>query len=230
MSTLLQAAKAFAKANPTRDRGTWSQWCGSLMFRFNAHDRAYATVGDALTVTKIRNGMAVNAPVGAFHLFTKPDHVMQDLTGGGRACFTASAHLTDEESWGDGIGAISVSEYMARTGAKYKGWATAYGISTNTSRPASDLGQTVKPATAPAKATLAKARVRRVAAYLNGRAAKLRRKPTTAVRNGIPGPRYWALVQAAGKADGLYGRGYIINGIPGRRTRIVETVYAARAK
>lgn len=69
--------------------------------------------------------------------------------------------------------------------------------------------------------------VKRIAAYLNARKLGYR---TAASGNGIRGPIYWRLIQLAGKRDGLYGKGYIVNGIPGPRSRELEKYYATLAK
>lgn len=228
MTTLLKAAKAFAKANPTRDGGSWSQWCGSLMFRFNGHEHAYSTVDKARAAVRLESAVASRAPIGAFHFFGN-NHVMQDMVGGGRSCFTASAHLTADEELAPALGLVSVWDYMSRTGANYLGWATTYGSKANPSRPASDLGKPYTPpkaAVKPALREIERNRVRRISRYLNARAKRLRQKTTYASVNGIRGIRYWRLVQAAAKADGMYGRGYIINGIPGPASRRAEVVYS----
>jgi hypothetical protein len=67
--------------------------------------------------------------------------------------------------------------------------------------------------------------VRRVATYLNGRAASVGRKTTTANVTGVQGPLYWGLTQAVGKADGLYGAGFLVNEVPGNRTYWLEDHY-----
>lgn len=45
---------------------------------------------------------------------------------------------------------------------------------------------------------------------------------TTSVRDGIEGPNYWHLVQTWGRIHGYYGSRFIIDGIPGPQSRIVE--------
>ncbi len=72
--------------------------------------------------------------------------------------------------------------------------------------------------------------VKLVAAFLNDRAKDLGRRETTSVKDGVVGPRYWTLVQAWGRQNGIYGAGYIIDGIPGPRTRNVEAVILKRAQ
>ncbi|MBW4033038.1 MAG: hypothetical protein HIU88_10280 [Acidobacteria bacterium] len=55
---------------------------------------------------------------------------------------------------------------------------------------------------------------------------------TTSVQDGIEGPNYWHLVQTWGRIHGYYGSYYIIDGIPGPQSRIVEAAAykAATAK
>lgn len=82
----------------------------------------------------------------------------------------------------------------------------------------------------PGDSALTPDQVKAVAAYLNNRAAILDVPTTTAVSNGIQGPRYWTLVQSAAHDDGLYPTpAYKINGIPGPRTYMMETHYLAIA-
>jgi hypothetical protein len=64
--------------------------------------------------------------------------------------------------------------------------------------------------------------VRRVARYLNNRLGGL---DTTAVTDGVRGKVYWTLVQTAGQKDGLYGKGYDIDGVPGPKTYELEKHY-----
>jgi hypothetical protein len=45
---------------------------------------------------------------------------------------------------------------------------------------------------------------------------------TTSVQDGIEGPNYWHLVQTWGRLHGYYGSHYVIDGIPGPQSRIVE--------
>lgn len=70
-------------------------------------------------------------------------------------------------------------------------------------------------------------KVRTVCAYLNSRNLA---KTSSAVKDGIPGPNYWWMVQTAGRMDGKYPAPYIIDGIPGPKTRETETHYYNLAK
>lgn len=75
-----------------------------------------------------------------------------------------------------------------------------------------------------------KSDVKLVAAFLNERAKDLSLPETTSVKDGVTGPRYWTLVQTWGRKNGIYGPGYLIDGIVGPRTRNVEAVILLRAK
>lgn len=51
---------------------------------------------------------------------------------------------------------------------------------------------------------------------------------TTTVKDGNPGPNYWTLVQSWGRANNVYGPGYLIDGEVGPRTRQVEAIISKR--
>ena len=72
--------------------------------------------------------------------------------------------------------------------------------------------------------------VKLVAGFLNERAKDLGCTETTSVKDGVVGPRYWTLVQTWGRKNGIYGPGYLIDGIVGPRTRNVEAVILKRAQ
>lgn len=72
--------------------------------------------------------------------------------------------------------------------------------------------------------------VKRVATYLNGR--KLGKSSTAsttgiAILPGSASSNYYWMVQQAGKIDGIYGTGYLVDSIPGPKTYEVEKHYAA---
>lgn len=77
-----------------------------------------------------------------------------------------------------------------------------------------------------------KAEVRTVAGYVNrDNVLTTDGIPKTyAETDGIEGPIYWRRVQQWGRDHGLYGPTYIIDGIPGPRTRVVEAAIYAAAK
>lgn len=81
----------------------------------------------------------------------------------------------------------------------------------------------------PSKARATEVRV--VAAYVNDDAVLHSTLPHTAAQqDGIEGPLYWKRVQTWGHLHNLYGQGYIIDGIPGPRSRAVEAAIYAAAK
>lgn len=63
--------------------------------------------------------------------------------------------------------------------------------------------------------------VRDVAAYLNTLSLG---KQSYASVDGVEGPIYWWLVQTWGHRNGVYGKGYVIDGVPGPQTRRVEAL------
>lgn len=126
--TLDDLARAFAKAHPTHNGGTWHLWCGALMYQMTA---AYGVTPNPIPASAKLAGDAVGklnpiaklAPAGAFHYWTwgTDGHVGLDTTGGGTNVFMASSLL--RESLGDGIGFQSVVKYPH----PYRGWAMFYG-------------------------------------------------------------------------------------------------------
>lgn len=69
--------------------------------------------------------------------------------------------------------------------------------------------------------------VRAVAKYLNGLHLG---KESAAASDGIEGPLYWWEVQTWGRKNGAYPKSCVIDGIPGKYTRAVETVVYKLAK
>jgi hypothetical protein len=125
----------------------------------------------------------------------------------------------------NGTISVGIGSPLARSGADGGKWPHWEGHLVNGVRvPVGDL---VAAYTAATSAAGGVAYVKRIAAYLNSR--KLGYK-TAASGNGIRGPIYWRLIQLAGKRDGLYGKGYLVNGIPGARSRELEKYYATLAK
>lgn len=97
--------------------------------------------------------------------------------------------------------------------------------------PYADAADTA-PYGAKAPTSLAKTNVKLVAGFVNEWADRknLDLHSTTSVKDGIPGPNYWRLVQTWGRQNGVYGSGYLIDGIVGPRTRQVEAIILKRAK
>ena len=71
-----------------------------------------------------------------------------------------------------------------------------------------------------------RAEVRAVAAYVNrdNVLPNADIPKTASQQDGREGPIYWRRVQTWGRLHGLYGPTYVIDGIPGPRTRAVEAV------
>lgn len=129
--TLDDEARAFAKAHPNRDGGTWHLFCGALMYRMCA---AYGIVPSPVPSSAQNAGNAAGklnpdaklAPAGAFHYWTigADGHVGLDTTGGGQNVFMASKYV--RESLGNCIGFQSVEGY-SRGIYPYRGWSKTYG-------------------------------------------------------------------------------------------------------
>jgi hypothetical protein len=84
--------------------------------------------------------------------------------------------------------------------------------------------------TADATSKQDKAAVRFMAAFLNDD-HRLDDLPRTAAENdGIRGPVYWRRVQTWGRYEHLYGPTYKIDGVPGPRSRAVESTVYVRAR
>lgn len=127
-------------------------------------------------------------------------------------------------------GVVEIGQPIATSGAdggRWPHWEAFNGVRVSVYTLVTAYNAAVAAASAASSADSGRAYVRRIAGYLNGRRLGY---TTAAARNGIRGPIYWRLIQLAGRQDGLYGRGYIVNGIPGPRTRVLERHYATLAK
>lgn len=69
--------------------------------------------------------------------------------------------------------------------------------------------------------------VKAVATYLNGLHLG---RTSTAAQDGVEGPNYWWMIQTWGRKNGVYGKAYVIDGIPGPHTRAVEAMILKLAK
>jgi len=244
MSKMKSIMAYWADGHKLRDGKSWSQWCGSLMVRFNGLSIAYPKAIDAWRASKIESTDPRKAPVGAFHYWAwgRSGHVGQDASGGGTRVFMASNYCSSY--MGAGLGWASVAGWASRAAAagigapRYLGWSKNYGAN-RTVRKADDLGDVPhsddpKPPVNPTPVTpaggtktLTKADVRRIARYLNKR---LSGRNTIAAHSGIRTKGYWKLLQRAGRHDHLYGKGYVVNGVPGPKTRALEAHYNSKAK
>ncbi|QTX04106.1 hypothetical protein [Agromyces archimandritae] len=124
MSRNAQQALAWAEAHPTRDGGTWSQWCQSLIVR--ALDLGAA--GDAhqaCTASKIVSTDPAAAPAGALHWWLNgagtSGHVALEV-GGGEVLMT-DAPTGDQWPGHNTVGVTTVARYNAKgNGYRYVGW------------------------------------------------------------------------------------------------------------
>ena len=130
--TLDEEARAFAKANPKHNGGTWHLCCGSLMwwmcFEYGTPPSPVpATARIAGDAAGKLNPDHTKAPIGAFHYWTygNDGHVGLDTKGGGNDVFMASAFI--RESLGNAIGFQSVDEYTRFGVTPYRGWSMKYG-------------------------------------------------------------------------------------------------------
>lgn len=197
-SPIYDRARTYAANHPTRDGGTWDQWCGSLMWRFGQlpESSARPSAIAAYHASTIVSLDASQARIGAFHWWDigAYGHVGADLNGGGRQVFMATRNLA--EVWGDAIGINSVSGYSNRTGARYLGWSMDYAGG----RIAGGGGPPVEgPGGLP---------------------------PTTTEQDGIPGPIYYMRIQTVGQRD--FGYTGPIDGVTGPVTEKVRVRITAR--
>jgi len=116
----------YGQTHPTRDGGSWSGWCASLMWRAGnlPESSACPTAIDAYHKSTIISSNSNSAPSGAFHWWDigSDGHVAMATDQGW--AMMASCHVT--VSWGDCIGITPVSTYTSTTGAKYLGWSYDY--------------------------------------------------------------------------------------------------------
>eukprot|EP01032_Pedospumella_encystans_P030563 gene30563-34497_t len=124
-NTYAQATQ-YGRTHPTRDGGSWSGWCASLMWRAGnlPESSACPSAIDAYHKSTIISRDVNSAPSGAFHWWDigSDGHVAMATDNGW--AMMASCHVT--ESWGNCIGVTPVSTYTATTGAKYLGWSYDY--------------------------------------------------------------------------------------------------------
>ena len=128
----------YGQTHPTRDGGSWSGWCASLMWRSGnlPESSACPTAIDAYHKSKIISFDINSSPsgtmrqivlalmfvililflLGAFHWWDigSDGHVAMATTDGWS--MMASCHV--QKSWGDCIGITPVASYTSSTGAK----------------------------------------------------------------------------------------------------------------
>lgn len=124
MARTVVQAEAWGRANPTRDGGSWKNWCASLMFRAGDFGWSADTATEARQTSAIRSSDASLAPAGSFHWWDirgiADGHVALDLDGAGRRVMMATDKL--DVIWGSAIGTASVASYGNRSASVYRGW------------------------------------------------------------------------------------------------------------
>ncbi len=124
-NTYAQAVN-YGKTHPTRDGGSWSGWCASLMWRSGNLPEAAACPSaiDCYHKSRIISLSSSTAPSGAYHWWDigADGHVAMATSSGW--AMMASCHVT--ESWGNCMGQTSVDGYTKSVGAKYLGWSYDY--------------------------------------------------------------------------------------------------------
>lgn len=112
----------------------------------------------------------------------------------------------------------SIASRQRQVHGKLLGWSSEFlGYQLTYAAPAAP-----KPAAAGA---VTKADIKRIAAYLKAHGFG----SSNARLNGVRGPVYWRGVQRFGRVHGMYGAGYLINGVPGPQSRAVERYLDANA-
>lgn len=215
--TQTQLKAAFHKHYPTRD---WNQSCQAAVawaaqWTSGKGSHFYLSANEAYRASKIVSKDAKRAPLNAVHYWAIGTYGHVAVGLGGSKVLMASSHI--DTAWAKNLGVTTVERYSARTGARYLGWSNGNG----TNRVALKAPPAPKPSDAD--------NVKKLSRYLNGRGLG---KRTTAQYDGIRGKVYWTLVQLAGRKDGLYGAGYVVDGKPdgaGSRTRWLEKHYLAKA-
>jgi hypothetical protein len=199
-SPIYDRARAYAAAHPTRDGGTWDQWCASLMWRFGEMPESSARPSaiEAYRASRIVSTDPSQALTGAFHWWDigAYGHVGTDLNGGGGTVFMATKNLA--QSWGTAIGVNSVYGYSSKTGARYLGWSMDY------------VGSRIAGGGSPP----------------NGGGGGGSLPQTMTEFDGVPGPIYYKRIQTVGQRD--FGYTGPIDGVTGPQTEKVRVRITAR--
>lgn len=124
MSRTAEEALTWARANPTRDGGTWSQWCQSFIVRALGL-RAAGNANQALAASTIASTDQHAAPVGALHWWLHgtraSGHV--GISFGGEQVLMTDAPVADQWPGHRTVGMTTVTRYDAKkTGYLYQGW------------------------------------------------------------------------------------------------------------
>jgi hypothetical protein len=193
MARSVAQAEAWGRANPTRDNGSWKNWCASLMFRAGDFSWSADTATEARQASTIVSFDASQAPAGAFHWWDiagiTAGHVGLDLDGGGSRVMMATDKV--DQLWGQAIGTSSVAGYGSRASATYRGWSRDYVRQLLASNTAATSSSGV------------------ILQHL------AKRHGYTGPIDGIPGNKTWTALQTALRAHGYTGP---IDGKPGPNT------------
>jgi hypothetical protein len=194
MARSVAQAEAWGRAHPTRDGGSWKNWCASLMFRAGDFGWSADTATKARQASTIQSSDASLAPAGSFHWWDirgiTEGHVGLDLDGAGHRVMMATDKL--DTSWGSAIGTTSVTSYGTRSASMYRGWSRDF------------VRQTLS-AIDPVSASANGLTIQQLA----------QRHGYTGPIDGSPGRNTWSAVQRALRPYGYRGP---IDGVPGPAT------------
>lgn len=216
MRTTAQARADYRRFFPVRD---WNQSCQAAvawLAKYTTGDvQFYGTARDAYEASQIVSTKPAKARLNDVHFWAIGTawHVGVQLSDG---IFMASAH--SDSSWGTNLGVVeSVTAYVQKSGAVYRGFARSNGINRIQIAPPRKGGS---------------ARLRRNGAYLNS--LGYGHRTTTATdgtvdQSGRVFQWYWWLVQTWGRKHGHYGATWRIDGKVGTQTRKVEKLITALA-
>jgi hypothetical protein len=216
----IQQAWDYAVSHPTRDGGSWANWCGSLVFRAGGFEKASNRSADTASLAYEQtvaidgpaNPNSSTAPRGAIHWWTGGDgHVAIDLDGGGSRLLMASVSAIPLTSAHQALGTLSVAAYRAaHPDLTYRGWTPSY-----IGQRLADYGTGGTPPPAPptsASNGLILQKVAKAGGY-------------TGPLDGAPGANTWKGVQQAVKGYGYTGP---IDGAPGTNTYMAFQRLAAK--
>lgn len=203
----------------------WDQYCQAgawnACHQFGSAPVAYASANTARAASKIVGTDPSKAVAGDWHFYAigTYGHVSGAL-GGGRT-WMCSQHV--DVKWGTNVGSTTVDRYVARTGARYLGYAH------------SDGKNDFSFAAPTPVITADQKHVMKVATWLNAQHLGF---TSTAAKDGKRGKVYWTEVQtwgtghdknghAVARSKSLYPAGFDVDGDPGKsdsRSHVIETL------
>jgi len=129
MTNTIEQVIAYAHAHPTRDGGTWHNWCESFVWRAGGFNGSFGSAQLAGNASGPLNPNWAAAPAGAIHYWSGAGDGHVGFSLGGGLCLMASNGVTT--SWGTAIGTATIPEYNARkTAMSYRGWTMRHGVET----------------------------------------------------------------------------------------------------